>query len=648
MPIVDVPGLGPVDASGFAEEQTMQRILAAIQNMNESTSGTGGVMSLDAISARAAQNVRELGVQSKSAGSSAIQNANGLNSASNAMQTAQMKYSRALSQAGQLTARASKGPMDAIEAIGSAIKGFSDAASAGMFAAGGKAGKAIGASLKVATEVLAFGFGALTGDMNKMGKSFRDAQAAGGLFGGSMTAYRNVVGAAGLTMEQYNGILQKSGEDVSKFAGGTLTGAQEFARQNSNLIRTQGQDLLRLGLNFEDMGSRTAEFLASLTESGQSIDMYAYNQDALSVAIRQQVVQQKALASINGTTLEQEREKMRQQRKDAQLNAVMMGMSDDQRKVVQQLSAQFPQATQFIKEFVAFGGAVSKEGLMQQTMMGATTDAIGNALTSIENGADPQATMKALEAMSKNSEAISSETAAMADLVKLGVAGATNSFVKMAEQNFQAQFELMNKANAGVIDNTLGELNSSMTNFSQGADKFTAAMGAIDSNFQRVTTGLGNLANAIYGTDGFAAALGVASDGIKQLGNGINFATTTGQTMGVFAPTGTGAVQNRIPGSFNDTRPNITAENALPGGVDSPGMFEYTAEKLESLLGVTGEGMGELLKSMSQVVDQSAKTTSAVDANTEATKETNMLISKSIQDSNRNAANTNRTVANNS
>ena len=59
MPIVDVPGLGPVDASGFAEEQTMQRILAAIQNMNESTSGTGGVMSLDAISARAAQNVRE-------------------------------------------------------------------------------------------------------------------------------------------------------------------------------------------------------------------------------------------------------------------------------------------------------------------------------------------------------------------------------------------------------------------------------------------------------------------------------------------------------------------------------------------------------------------------------------------------------------
>lgn len=648
MPIVDVPGLGPVDASGFAEEQTMQRILAALQNMNEGASGTGGVMSLDAISARAAQNVRELGAQSRSAGVSAVQNANGINSASDAMQNAQMKYSRALSSAGEFATKASKGPLDAVVAVADKVKDVVDGVSGALMSSGSVISSGIGVALRGATETLALTLGTLAGDMNKMGKSFRDAQAAGGLFGGSMIAYRNVVGAAGLTMEQYNGILQKSGEDVSKFAGGTLTGAQEFARQNSNLIRTQGQDLLRLGLNFEDMGSRTAEFLASLTESGQSIDMYAYNQDALSVAIRQQVVQQKALASINGTTLEQEREKMRQQRKDAQLNAVMMGMSDDQRKVVQQLSAQFPQATQFIKEFVAFGGAVSKEGLMQQTMMGATTDAIGNALTSIENGADPQATMKALEAMSKNSEAISSETAAMADLVKLGVAGATNSFVKMAEQNFQAQFELMNKANAGVIDNTLGELNTSMTNFSQGADRFTAAMGAIDSNFQRVSTGLGNLANSIYGTDGFSAALGSASDGVKMLGSAINLATTTGQGIGALAPTGTGAVQNRIPGSFNDTRPGITSENALPGGVDSPGMIDYTAEKLESLLGATSEGMSALIESMGKVTEQSAKTTAAVEQNTQTTKETNTLISKSIQDSNRNAANTNRTVANNS
>ena len=40
MPTIDVPGIGQVFAEGFAEEQTMQRILAALQGRDSSDGAT--------------------------------------------------------------------------------------------------------------------------------------------------------------------------------------------------------------------------------------------------------------------------------------------------------------------------------------------------------------------------------------------------------------------------------------------------------------------------------------------------------------------------------------------------------------------------------------------------------------------------------
>lgn len=613
LPSVEVPGIGFIDANGFAEEQTMQRILAAIQNLGEAQRGVGtsGVMSLDAISARAAQNVKSLGDAGNIASKETIAAGQGVSSAAREMARANQRYAAALGATSKVMSSAAQGPLDMIEAIGGAVKKGLDGVFNKMATANSVFINALGAVGDGASTIAAFIGGTLIGDMNKMSKSFEVAQKSGALFGGSMLNYRNSVLAAGLTMDQYNNILTKSGEDMSKFSGTTLTGAQEFARQNSNLIRTQGQDLLRLGLSFEDMGSRTAEFLASLTESGMSIDAFKYDTNSLSQAIKAQVVTQKALTAINGTTLEQEREKMRQQRKDAQLNAVMMGLNDAQRKSIQELSAQFPQASQFIKEFVAFGQPVSREANMQASMMGATTDAIADTLRAIEGGADPKSSIAALKSMSDNSAAIANETAAMADLVKLGVAGSTNSFVKMAEQNFQQQFELSNKLRAGVVENVLAEFDKAGTGFANAADKFTTNMNKLEENTQRVQVELGNLAAKLYGTDGINAIIGTTGDAIKHLGTLVS--TVAGVVPG---ESGTATFSESIVGNAGDTRGSVRVGDALVGQDHSALIDQLMSvgDKLDNLIRQSKESAGETNGLISRMIDQSKRNTDSTNS----------------------------------
>jgi len=528
--IIEVPGIGPVQADGFAEEQTLQRVLAAIQLQTESqkTVQSGGIASLNAISARAAQNIKDLAEESR-AGSGAVEQASqSIKDSQTAVAKANRRYSSYVDSQQKFLNSAAKGPLDLLETAGSSIKGTIDNVLDGVIKSGGGFSSILAGASKAVLGFTAILAGAIPGDLNKMAKSYYEVQSAGGLFAGSMLDFRAVALASGLTMEQFGNVIKKNAEDVSKFGGQSLAGAQAFVRQNADLIRNQGQELLRLGLSFEDMGSRTAEFMAMINESGQSLDQLGYDTASVSLATKQLVINQKALAAINGTTLEQEREKMRQQRKDAQLNAVMMGLTAQQRQGIQELSATFPQATQFIKEFVAFGGPVSKEALMQQSMMGATTDAIANTLNRIEAGADPTAAINALKEMSASSGAIAGETAAMADLVKLGVAGSTNSFVQMAERNFQQQFELSNKLTAGVVDMTINELNESLTGFRHEADQFTSALTSMSTSAQAFTVALGSAALAAYQTtvgdemialadNAMAALSGVVMDAAKAL-----------------------------------------------------------------------------------------------------------------------------------
>lgn len=510
MPVIDVPGLGQVQADNFASEQTLNRLVDAVNNMNQ---GTGGVQSIFAAvagdSKRAARDLKQLGQAADNTKGSMEDNARAAETltkrnmqASNGFASFSRKMSSVSFESPITAFRTGLEKItDAVEGnAGKIITGFT-AVGALAGPGGAAAGLALGTLFTASTTVAGVLGGVLLGDLEKMSTEFGKAQQSGALFGNSMLNFRNIASNSGLTMAQFSNVITKNSEAMSAFGGTTTQGAQEFARANSLLIRNHGQELRRIGVSYEEMGMRTADFIATLVESGVPIYENGVATEDVARRTKELAVQQKTLAAINGTTIDQEKEKQRMQRKDAQMNAVLMGLNEKEREVVQQLSAQFPQATQFIKEFVAFGGPVTKEGNMQAAMMGTLTNELGNTITAVKGGQDVKGAIDSMKRLSEVSPAIQAETRAMADLVKLSIAGSTNSVVQMAEKNFNAQFELMNKTQSGVVKNVLEMLTPEFDGFKNANDAASDAVIGLGTAAQNSSKAISQVFEAAYRSD---------------------------------------------------------------------------------------------------------------------------------------------------
>lgn len=596
MPVIDVPGLGQVQADNFASEQTLNRLVDAVNNQ---TTGAGGVQSIFAAvagdSKRAARDLKQLGTAADNTKSS-------MQAQGNAAETLTRRNMQVSNSFASFSRKMSSVNFESpITAMALGLEKFTKAVDENkgkIVLAGGAIGAAFGGGAPgallgstVAGLVTAFASvsgvlgGLLLGDLEKMSLQFGKAQQAGALFGNSMLNFRNISSNSGLTMEQFSNIITKNSEAVAMFGGTTTQGAQEFARANSLLIRTHGNELQRLGLSYEEMGSRTADFMATLVEAGVPIyDNGVATQDVVR-RTKELAVQQKALAAINGTTIDQEKEKQRMQRKDAQMNAVLMGLNEKEREVVQQLSAQFPQATQFIKEFVAFGGPVTKEGNLQAAMMGTLTSEIGNTITAVKNGQSVPGALGALENLAASSPQIAAETRVMADMVKLSIAGSTNSVVQMAEKNFNAQFELMNKTQAGVVTNVLESLSPGLDRFKNAADAASETVTGLNKAFQAGKISISQIAEAVYRSDEGGAAL-------RSVGNTAAAISNVAQR--------TAASLNMDTSRTQATGPAVDIERQGYAPMTQGGIIDGIAGLLPDVMGKALNdamgGLGELVK----------------------------------------------------
>jgi len=627
LPVIDIPGFGAVQADNFASEQTLNRLVDAVNNQ---TTGAGGIQSIFASvagdSKRTARDLQQLGqsadntkssMQAQSSAAETLtkrnmQVSNSFASFSRKMSSISFESPIAMLSAGVEKFTGLVGDnAGAITAAGAAV-GAAFGGPAGLMLGGALTGLAVGM-----TQVTGVLGGVLLGDLEKMATQFGKAQQAGAVFGNSMLNFRNISSNSGLTMEQFGNVVTKNTEAVAMFGGTTSQGAQEFARANSLLIRQHGNDLQRLGVSYEEMGMRTADFMASLVEAGVPIYENGVATQDVVRRTKELAVQQKALAAINGTTIDQEKEKQRMQRKDAQMNAVLMGLNEKEREVVQQLSAQFPQATQFIKEFVAFGGPVTKEGNLQAAMMGTLTSEIGNTITAVKNGQSVPGALGALENLAASSPQIAAETRVMADMVKLSIAGSTNSVVQMAEKNFNAQFELMNKTQAGVVQNVLDTLTPDLTGFKNAIDPATEAVVKFGDGFQRIQTSISQLAETAYrsevGTGALAAganAIGMASR-VAQAG-AAQFGNTTAATGAAGPPVD---ITRQGFAGMQEGGPIDTMIAALPDSI------EKAVNK--AMTGISDAITGGNVVASSQLTDlvaEQKKTTDAMNRLTDATK----------------------------
>lgn len=363
-------------------------------------------------------------------------------------------------------------------------------------------GNALGAMGKAAAGLATFALGALVGALQTTVQEFNKVQQAGAIFGGDLMRFRNISNDAGLSMAQYNGVMQRAGEAMASFGGGTVRGAQEFAKASKTFQAGFSDQMLRMGMDFESQGVAVAEYMERLQLSGHALgEMGATSGDVAAGAARL-AKQQKMLATLNGESIESQKQRQKQMRTDAAFQAAIQGMSVQQRDEMQALITQFPHLAQSIKETIVTGDAVSAEAIMAVQAAGTQGQIVMEGVRNIAEGADPTSQVSNVMAnIEANSAQIQSELTDSAEIVKMGILGVNSSFVNAYTEQFLPLQNVAVKAGAKTFSN----VEADMALLEQSSSSAQKAVVKIAQDFQvaqrRISDGVSNLLDSSFGED---------------------------------------------------------------------------------------------------------------------------------------------------
>jgi len=253
-----------------------------------------------------------------------------------------------------------------MSALGGALSGVTTKA-IGMMSSLAGAGNSLTAAaasfqqIPIVGGVLGSVFGAVAGAADKTYKSFQQAASVGANFNGSITGMINAASGAGLTFEQFSGIIAKNGQALAALGGSTTEGAKRLAQLGRGIKDSGlGDELARLGYSTEEINTGLATYGARLQKTGalqgmnnaqlvESTGTYLKNLDAVS-----------KLTGQNKADLEKEREA---RMKDAQYRMMMSKMDAASQENLNMLMDSIPaEHREGMKEILATGNATSEAG----------------------------------------------------------------------------------------------------------------------------------------------------------------------------------------------------------------------------------------------------------------------------------------------
>ena len=612
MPTINVPGIGDVFADGFAEEQTMQRILQALSDSNNVNSADAqqrlresAITTANSTTALG-QTLRKTGQETETAGS---QTAKGLKDAATSGSTFANiigRSQRSLAQAfrGVTGDRGGFGPLaffsDLLEGAG---KGLTQLGT--VLPGLGKAFSYLAGPLFTA---LGAAGGFLVTKLQQVDKQFTEFQNAGGLLGGSFMDLRVTAQASGLTVGQFNNIVKNSTEQLASFGGTTRMGAREFARATGRLRSEFGPQLMAMGLNFEDMGNATADLLQSFTFAGVAIQDVGIGTQAFAEATRNAVAQQKIMSVLTGRSIEQQRQAERQTRRDAQVQSAMRNLDGETRKALETFIANQPQFRDVILDQITFGRITSKNAAMLSGIAPETVRAVQQTVDGVMN-TSIKAPSEFFARLSRNSEQIANEMDTQGLLTDLS-RFTNNELTTLARDTFTQQQQLV----AAAINRTIANVAQDFEKLTGEMDPLTKSVfelrnatqnlqvefassinGFLNSSklgVDAITGGINAIQNALRGINNFIGTprgtrIGDGSDVVFGEVRTRRFtpvtADPTGNVGGDTSPDNTSTTTNTgttAPLTTNTVRPNGTNENPLV--VKDPTMHNMITELVKA------------------------------------------------------------------
>ena len=573
LPTIDVPGIGQVFAEGFAEEQTMQRILAALQGRDSSDGATVSTQRTQSAINQLGSTVQKTGASVQDGGQRASAGMNMVGPAARQLSRDLSVSTRSMSQSFASASQAPFAFANSIVQMGASLAKDSTVLSTIIGAAGGAALQDLLGQDGLLAKGLGVGLGGLAGakfkealvpamagiagflfeKLNATTDAFFKVQSTGAILGGSLVQLRTNAHASNLTMAEFTNVMSKNSEAMASFGGQTIKGAREFSRANSRLTQLHGRELLSLGVSFEDMGMATADMMQQFARSGISIEQAGVNTREFAAATRNQITQQKIVAALTGRSIEQQKEAERQQRKDAVVQASLQRMAPEQRAEMERLISAFPHLKDAILDQAVFGAATSAEAMRQFSVFPTAMNGIAGAVDNIKSGIGGAG--DAFVKSAQFSDEIKAENLAAGDMIATLGRFTSNALIKTATDSFVPMQELM----MASINKTVVNVAADMARVGSASNKATNSITAMIEANREMGMSLSTLTTGILNnSDGIVQGLASFMSGLATATNAL--------TKGMDLPTGTTA------GPYN-TEVDVTgakaSADALANAADS-------------------------------------------------------------------------------
>ncbi len=283
--LVDIPGVGVVEARNAATEATLRSILRTMQGIQRNTSGGGG-----GGGGRGSNAANNQAAAAKDAGD------------------ALYSFGRSIFKTGQAVDRLGTSMINVINDL--ANMGDSVTGAAGIV--GGVIQK-----IPIVGNMMAAAFTAVAAAAERSSKSFQSATASGATFGGSVQRFGAAASAAGMTMDQFGALIGKNGEAMMLLGGTTENGAKRFA-DISKTLRTSSNELYNLGYNTQDVNEGLAAYTKLQRMAGGAQQM---TNTQLVAGTKQYLKELDLLAKITGESRKEIEDRQAKLQNDARVQA---------------------------------------------------------------------------------------------------------------------------------------------------------------------------------------------------------------------------------------------------------------------------------------------------------------------------------------
>ena len=351
--MIDIPGIGQVEAQNAASEATLKAILAAMGGGGGGRGGPGG------------------GPPGGGGGGSPGGGGGGSGGGGGgALGLASAALSKSFKGVGFMAGMAVSGigklKDGAIQAAGAYVQ-FSNTVTGAVESLSRLDGSATGAA-QMFSSIPIFGklFSAVAGAADDVTKSFVAVSQTGATFGGSISNFATAASQAGMSMAEFGSMIQKNGNAMTAFGTTTEGGASNFARVSKQL-RSTSSELYALGFSTQDINQGLASYGALMKSQG----LQGKKSNAeLAQGAKSYMKELDALAKATGQSRSQVEESMAAMAKDAQFQASMSGLGEGVRNSFLAVTGGLPKGLEnFAKDIMSTGTATTEENQKLMAMM---------------------------------------------------------------------------------------------------------------------------------------------------------------------------------------------------------------------------------------------------------------------------------------